>query len=120
MTANGPAMTEDELVGGLLDAMALSGWHYWHVRRSDRALWMGEKGWPDITALPPRLNGPLLVIEAKSAHGVLSEEQGRWLALLHRTGVTTAIIRPPRYDRALHLILDGTSNPFDWEWAFRP
>jgi hypothetical protein len=120
VTAETIPMTEDQLVHGLADAMSLSGWHWWHVRRSDRALWMGTKGWPDLTALPPRLNGPLLVIEAKSAHGVVTPEQGRWLALLHRTGITTAVIRPNRYDRAIHLILDGLSDQASWEWAFRP
>ena len=103
-------MTEDQLVVGLTDAMHLAGWKYWHIRRSDKALLMGHRGWPDITALPPRLDGPLLVIEAKAARGALTEDQGRWLALLHRAGVTTAVIRPNRYDRALHLILDGTST----------
>ena len=120
MTTETMPMTEDQLVSGLLDAMQLSGWTAWHVRRSDRALWMGTKGWPDITALPPRHDGPLLVLEAKSAHGVVTPEQGRWLALLHRAGITTVVVRPNRYDRALHLILDGTSAAADWEWAFRP
>jgi hypothetical protein len=81
---------------------------------------MGTRGWPDITALGPRLNGPLLVIEAKSARGALTEEQARWLALLHRTGIATAIIRPNRYDRAVRCILAGDSSQASWEWAFRP
>ena len=114
-----PLMTEDQMVSGLMDAMHLAGWRYWHIRRSDRGLWMGHKGWPDISALPPRLDGPLLVIEAKSHRGALTPEQGQWLALLHRAGVTTAVIRPNRYDRALHLILDGRSDAASWEWAFR-
>lgn len=112
-------MSEDELVGGLLEAFALAGWVYWHVRRSDRALWMGVKGWPDITALPPRLTGPLLMIEAKAGPGRLSPEQARWLALLHRAGNTTAIIKPDGYDRALELIVKGDSSREAWEWAFR-
>jgi hypothetical protein len=120
MTTEIVPMTEDQLVHGLADAMSLAGWTWWHVRRSDRALWMGTKGWPDISALPPRHDGPLLVIEAKSAHGVVTPEQGRWLSLLHRAGVTAAVIRPKHYDRALHLVLDGTSRRDDWEWAFRP
>jgi hypothetical protein len=113
-------MTEDQLISGLMDALHLAGWRYWHIRRSDRGLWMGDRGWPDITALPPRLDGPLLVIEAKSHRGALTEEQARWLALLHRAGVTTAVIRPARYDRAIHHILDGDSSQASWEWAFRP
>jgi hypothetical protein len=113
-----PAMSEDEVLGGLLDAFALAGWRYWHVRRSDRALWMGVRGWPDVTALPPRLGGPLLVLEVKGPRGVLSEAQAVWIALLHRAGVTTGVIRPSGYDRALALIIAGDASPASWEWAF--
>jgi hypothetical protein len=120
MTATLPAMSEDQLLTGLLDAMKLSGWRYWHARRSDHALWQGHRGWPDVTALPPKLDGPLLVIECKAANGALTEEQGQWLALLHRAGITTAVVRPSRYDRALGLILAGDSSQAAWEWAFRP
>jgi len=113
-----PVMGEDELVTGLLEAFALAGWHAFHVRRSDRALLMGRAGWPDITAIRP--DGRLLVIEAKSATGRVSEAQGRWLVLLHRAGVTAAVIRPADYDRAIHLILAGESRQVAWDWAFRP
>ena len=121
MTAAGqlPAMSEDELLSGILDALKLAGWRYWHARRSDHALWQGDRGWPDVTAIPPRLNGPLLVLELKSLNGALTEDQARWLALLHRAGVTTAVIRPARYNRALALILAGDSSRVAWEWAFR-
>ena len=112
-------MTEDELQSGLLDAFKLAGWRYWHARRSDHALWQGHRGWPDITALPPRLDGPLLALELKGSNGALTEDQATWLALLHRAGVTTAVIRPARYDRALGLILAGDSSAPSWEWAFR-
>jgi hypothetical protein len=112
-------LTEDELLSGILDAMRLAGWRFWHARRSDHAIWQGDRGWPDVTALPPRGDGPLLVIECKAANGSLTEEQGRWLALLYRAGVTTAIVRPTRYDRALGLILAGDSTKEAWEWAFR-
>jgi hypothetical protein len=112
-------MTEDQLVAGVLDALALAGWHAWHVRRSDRGLWMGQRGWPDITALPPRLGGPLLVLECKAERGALSPDQARWLALLHRAGITTAVLRPDRYDRAIRLILAGEAGRESWEWAFR-
>jgi hypothetical protein len=113
-------MTEDQLVAGLLDAFGLSGWKAWHVRRSDRGLWMGAKGWPDITALPPQLGRPMLVLEAKSDRGVLAVEQAQWLIRLHRAGVTAAVVRPAGYDRALGLIVAHASSPEAWEWAFRP
>ena len=113
-------MTEDQLINGLLDALALAGWHAWHIRRSDRGLLMGEKGWPDITALPRVVGRPLLVIEAKTDRGALTQEQARWIATLHRAGVTAVVIRPRDYDRALGLIVAGTSSPESWDWAFRP
>jgi len=112
-------VTEDELVGGLLDAMKLTGWRYWHARRSDHALWVGTQGWPDITALSPRLDSALLVIECKSDLGRLTDEQARWIARLHYAGITTAVIRPAGYDRALRLILAGDSSTAAWDWAFR-
>lgn len=113
-------MSEDQLVGGLLDAFALAGWSYWHVRRSDRALWMGSPGWPDITALPPVIGRPLLVIECKADRGTITPAQATWIARLHRAGITAAVIRPRDYDRALGLIVARSSDPEAWEWAFRP
>jgi hypothetical protein len=113
-------MTEDQLIAGLLDAFALAGWAAWHMRRSDRGLLMGRPGWPDITALPRTVGRPLLVIEAKSSRGALTAEQAMWLMRLHHAGITTAVIRPSSYDRAVALILEGDSGPGAWEWAFRP
>lgn len=120
MSMTAPAMTEDQLIVGLLEAFAIAGWRAWHVRRSDRGLLMGDRGWPDITALPRVVGRPLLVIEAKTQRGVLTAEQGRWIAQLHRAGVTAAVIRPAGYDRALGLIMAGASDAASWEWAFRP
>ena len=113
-------MTEDDLVAGLLDALTVAGWQAWHVRRSDRALWQGTPGWPDLTALPPRGRGPLLVIEAKSDGGRVTEQQAVWLVRLHQAGCTAALIRPPDYERAVDLILAGDASAEAWAWAFRP
>jgi len=112
-------MSEDSLVAGLMDAFALYEWEAWHVRRSDRALLMGRPGWPDITALPPG-PGPLLVIEAKTKTGRATSNQARWLVRLHQVGVTTALIRPADYDRAVGLIASKNSEASTWDWAFRP
>lgn len=114
-----PAMTEDELVTGLLDAFGIAGWSAWHVRRSDRAIWMGTPGWPDITACPPN-PGPMLVLEAKSATGRVSGAQATWLVQCHQRGITAAVLRPADYDRALKLILSVDSSPEAWAWAFKP
>jgi hypothetical protein len=117
---SGEMMSEDQLISGLLEALSLGGWKAWHMRRSDRGLLMGAPGWPDITALPRVVGRPLLVIEAKTGRGVLTAEQARWIVQLHRAGITAVVIRPAGYDRALGLIVAGTSDPDAWEWAFRP
>ncbi len=113
-----PAMTEDDLMTGLLDAMRLAGWRAMHIRRSDLALVMGAQGWPDIFAIPPR-DGPALAIETKSQAGHLSTDQGAWLVRLLQAGVTSAVVRPADYDRALDLILAGVSGRDDWAWSWR-
>jgi VRR-NUC domain len=117
-------MTENQMVEGLLDAFAATGWRAWHVRRSDRALWQGDPGWPDITALPkPNANGlqgPLLAIEVKGANGRLSDHQAAWLFRLTAAGVTAVVIRPDDYDRALYLVMQGDSRMKSWQWAFHP
>jgi len=112
------AMSEDDLLVGLMEAMLISGWRCTHVRRSDRALTMGSPGWPDIAATPPH-GGPLLVIEAKSDTGSVSDDQARWLVALAQGGTTTALIRPSGYDRAVALILAGVSERDSWAWAWR-
>ena len=112
------AMREDDLLAGLTEAMTLAGWRWTHVRRSDRALVMGSKGWPDIVAIPP-VAGPVLVIEAKADLGRLTDDQGFWLVRLLQSGVTAAVVRPVDYDRALDLILAGTSGRDAWAWGWR-
>lgn len=112
-------MTEDDLLVGLMDGMMLAGWSAWHIRRSDRALLMGARGWPDITGCPPNA-GPILVIECKAEAGKVTESQAAWLVRCAQRGVTAAVVRPRDYDRALQLVLACDSRPDAWRWAFRP
>jgi hypothetical protein len=112
------AMTEDDLLTGLLECMILTGWRCQHVRRSDRALIMGNPGLPDILALPPH-GGPLLAIECKTQVGVVSDEQAAWLVGLAQAGVTPAVVRPEQYDRAVALIIRAVSDREAWAWSWR-
>lgn len=96
-------MTEEELWIGVRDALELGGWHYWHARRSDLALWEGYPGWPDVTAVKA---GRLLVLELKTATGLVSEPQGWWIAALRSAGVDARVVRPADYD-ALYAELVG-------------
>lgn len=119
MTAEVAAMTEDELLTGLVEAMTLAGWRWTHARRSDKALMMGSAGLPDILAIPPMHRGPVLAIETKSAGGRLSEDQATWMVRLLQAGVTAAVVRPDDYDRALELILAGVSDRDAWAWGWQ-
>ena len=42
------SMTEDELLQAVTEAATHLGWHWHHVRRSDKALQQGHAGFPDL------------------------------------------------------------------------
>ena len=88
-------MTEDELLTGITDALTLGGWRWWHIRRSDRALLMGHRGWPDVTAVKA---GRLLLLEAKTARGLVENDQWEWLGRLRSAGIDARVVRPADYD----------------------
>lgn len=101
----GTAMTEDELLTGITDALTLAGWRWFHVRRSDLAIVQGMQGWPDVFAVHPtrRLT---LVLELKTDTGHLDLEQGLWFHALGQAGHNPVVIRPAEYDRIVAVILD--------------
>ncbi len=109
-TAQARAMTEDELLEGITDALTLAGWHWFHVRRSDRAIVQGRQGWPDLFAVHAtrRLT---LVLELKTEDGRLESEQGYWFHALAQAGHNPVVIRPGDYDRILSVILDQPVGP---------
>ena len=114
-------MTEDELLSGVTEAMTIAGWRWLHIRRSDRAITMGMRGFPDLIAVPPGVAGwseRALAIELKSNEGRVTTDQAAWLVGLAQAGVTVAVVRPADYDRALRLILDGVSAQSLWRWAW--
>lgn len=100
------AMTEDELLEGLTDALTLAGWRWFHVRRSDRALVQGFQGWPDIFAVHPTRRIQI-AMELKAEDGQASPDQLGWIAALRAAGLDCLVIRPGDYDRMLRVILDG-------------
>lgn len=96
-------MSEDELLVGLLELMALTGWRAYHVRRSDRALVMGSGavGFPDILAVHPERHR-LVAIECKSDRGIPTPDQLVWLSALRQlVTVEATIVRPATYDEAI-------------------
>lgn len=69
-------MTEDELLLAIAGAATFLGWRWYHARRSDSALTMGQQGFPDLVLAR---GGRVLFIELKTEKGVLTTEQRRWL-----------------------------------------
>lgn len=96
-------MSEDELLVGLLELLALTGWRSYHVRRSDRAIAQGSGavGFPDVIAAHAATSR-LIAIECKSDTGLPSAPQLAWLFALRASGAIEAtIVRPSTYDEAI-------------------
>jgi hypothetical protein len=96
-------MTEDELLTGLLELLALTGWRAYHVRRSDRAIVQGRggDGFPDVIAADPQ-RARILAIECKTDAGLPTPAQLAWLfALRHHPTIEATIVRPSSYDEAI-------------------
>jgi hypothetical protein len=98
------AMTEDELLTGLLELLGLLGWRAYHVRRSDRAIIQGAggSGFPDVLALAP--GGRMVAIECKSDRGIPTPDQISWLSAFRSVGIEATVIRPATYDAAISWI----------------
>jgi hypothetical protein len=85
-------MTEDQLLGAVLDLAYYERWLTHHDRRSDKALQQGESGFPDvIAARPPRL----VVAELKRETEKPTAAQERWLDVYRAVpGVEVHVWRP--------------------------
>ena len=70
------ATSEDDLLVDVAQRLTLGRWKWTHVRRSDKAVTMGDPGVPDILAVR---RGELLVVELKSAKGGYRTGQAEWL-----------------------------------------
>jgi hypothetical protein len=97
------AMTEDELLLGLTEALTIAGWRWTHIRRSD-GVTMGMSGLPDLIASHP--DRPyILCWELKSTRGVLTGDQAAWISGMFARHVDARVVRPDDYDEALAVIL---------------
>ena len=98
-------MSEDHLKACIVTLAELHGWMVYTIRRSDLARVQGRRrtgiGFPDLVLVHPTLRR-VQVVELKSASGVLTKAQGRWLAALHDAqSLEVAVWRPAQW-------LDGT------------
>jgi VRR-NUC domain-containing protein len=109
------AMTEDELLQGITDAMTLGGWRWMHIRRSD-GITVGMQGFPDLIAAHPEREY-ILVWELKSQTGVVMPDQAAWLHVLGVSCVDARVIRPEDYDQALEVVLKGRDPREVWDWV---
>lgn len=104
MTTLHRAMTEDELLTAITEAATLYGWMWHHVRRSDKALQMGNAGFPDLVLAR---NGTVLFLELKSEKGNETPNQTAWLNALDRRtedGPDALVIRPRDLDAVLRML----------------
>lgn len=97
------AMSEDELLAAITEALTLFGWRWTHSRRSDKAIVMGHPGVPDIIAVR---RGRVKFIELKTEKGQLTQEQWAWLHETEPNGFAVAwhLWRPSDLDAALVLL----------------
>lgn len=98
------AMTEDQLLTAITDAATYLGWRWHHVRRSDKALQMGDQGFPDLVLAR---SGTVLFLELKNAKNGLRPGQYEWLRAINgRSGVAQIahIVRPADLDRILEML----------------
>lgn len=91
-----PVMSEDDLLGTVLEMASTLGIRTAHFRPAKTAQgWrtpvQGDgKGWPDLVLV----GTTVLYRELKSARGGPSKEQGLWLAALTRAGQDAGVWQP--------------------------
>lgn len=71
--------SEDDLLTDVATRLTMGRWTWHHVRRSDRAVQMGDPGFPDVIAVRGDV---LLVRELKAERGRYETGQREWLAAL--------------------------------------
>jgi hypothetical protein len=70
-------MTEDQLLQAVRDLARLRGWLAYHTYRSTKS----EPGFPDLVLVHER-TGQIVFAELKTATGLLSKAQEKWLRAL--------------------------------------
>jgi hypothetical protein len=78
----------------------------YHGRRSDVGIVQGEasEGFPDVVAVHPVLRR-FAMLELKSARGVVTPGQLRWIMAARWAGIDARVVRPADYDELLRAIL---------------
>lgn len=108
------AMTEDDLLAGLADALTIAGWTWMHIIRSD-GVTQGHAGFVDLIA-GHEARPYVLAWELKGPTGRITPDQWRWmLALKGAAGVDVRVIKPDDYDRALDVIVRGRDPRDVWQ-----
>lgn len=104
------SMTEDDLLVAVTEAATNLGWKWHHVRRSDKALTMGDPGFPDLCMVR---GVRLLFVELKTETGKYQPGQEDWLAAIAKlndvTGnhVDALVVRPHNLDALLIALAAG-------------
>lgn len=89
-------LTEDDLLGQVIDLARLHGWRVSHFRpawstRGWRTPVQGDTGFPDLIMAR---NGRVIVAELKGSAGRLRPEQTAWLDALRGEAVEVYVWRP--------------------------
>lgn len=96
------SMSESQLLDTVTEALTLYHWRFTHHRRSDRAILMGQIGFPDVVAVRGRF---LIALELKTEQGRVTPEQMAWLDAFNECpAVTAMVIRPRDLDLLLGLL----------------
>lgn len=83
--------SEDELLAMVVELAQRRRWLVHHVRRSDKALQMGDNGFPDLVLVG---HGQTLYRELKNETRKLDPAQVRWRDRLLEAGADWALWRP--------------------------
>lgn len=83
-------MTEDQFLEAVAKRARDLGWVLHHDRRSDKALQMGDRGFPDLVLARERV----LWVELKDETGKLRPEQVEWRDRLIGAGMDWRLWRP--------------------------
>lgn len=90
--------TEQQLQRAITDALSVYGWLWFHTHDSRHS----PAGFPDIIALK---GNRCLVLELKSATGLLTPAQSSWLAAWrHILGAEVHVVRPADLDTILEVL----------------
>jgi len=110
----GPAMSEDDLLRGVIDLARCTGYRVCHFRPG-RTAWgwrtpiMGDPGFPDVAIAG---HGRCIVAELKSSSGTVDPDQAAWHAALVEAGVEAYVWRPEHWESGeIRQILEARRRP---------